>query len=111
MRSPLNNARAEGRVARWCGCRHRSCEPANDPPGSHQALLLVGPPASIRTPPPNPNLVGASSWSTFRGSINVAQDGLSATVDGDLAYGGGRVEEHLSGGWSCTVRATSSALS
>jgi hypothetical protein len=73
----------------------------NGAPGPQQAFVVVVPPASVWTPPPNPYAVGVGSWSTFRGSATIASDGMSGSLSADLSYAGGPVAEHVAGNWTC----------
>jgi hypothetical protein len=70
--------------------------------GSAHAVIVVSPPNGKFSPPP-PGPLGANvfAWSTYQGSAVVDPDGVSAFIQGDLAYGGGPVEEHISGSWNC----------
>ncbi len=70
--------------------------------GTNRGVLVVTPPQSRATPSPSNAFGGdGGSWSTFNGTITLLTDGMSASVQGDLAQGGGPVIENISGGWRC----------
>ena len=70
--------------------------------GTNRGVIVVTPPQSRATPSPSSAFGGnAVSWSTFNGTITLLTDGISASVQGDLAQGGGPVVEHIAGGWNC----------
>jgi hypothetical protein len=72
-------------------------------PGASQALIVVVP-AEKGSARPSAGPLGANSGalSTYQGRAVIAQDGMSASIDGDLAVGGGPILQRISGSWRCT---------
>lgn len=73
-------------------------------PGPALAFIVLVPPQDEFTPPPPGAFTGPGAqftWSTYQGRALIADDGMSASVMGDLATPGGPIEEHLSGSWTC----------
>jgi len=70
--------------------------------GVGTGVVVVSPPQS-KFPPPSPGPFGASgtAWSSFQARIDIAADGMSASVNADLAQGTGPIVERITGGWTC----------
>ena len=70
--------------------------------GPTKAVIVVPDPDGQQATS-GPYGANSSGWSTYRGSAIVGADGMSASIIGDLAVGGGPVVEHVSGAWKCQV--------
>jgi len=75
---------------------------ARDPVvGVNRGVIVLVPPSRFASPTPGAFGADSVTWSTFNGNVTLLPDGMSGSLQGELARGGGPVIEHIVGTWRC----------